>query len=183
MGIIDDLTFDQIIEGNEKNSKKGEQSLEFHIIQSFCEIPKGKEIFRFALVQFGNYERYDIRNWYDKACKPGKGISLTKEELSELYLSLKDRDLTHYNDELRATYKSDKVSASIYELICHLSDYSVKDVQWNKELSIIDWGHGPKYDFRRWTNDYSKCSKGITVSFECMKILYNEIKKICDNNS
>ncbi len=176
MGIIDDITFDNIIDGN-VNAEGGEKtSLEYHVIQSFCEIPKRKETLKFALVQFGNYQRYDIRNWYDNEHKPGKGISLTKEELDILFHTLSSRDLSSYNNELRAKYKSDKVEARIYDRICLFSDYSVKDVKWNKELSIVDWGHGSKYDFRRWSEDYSKCGKGITVSFENMIIIFEALK-------
>ena len=48
----------------------------------------------------------------------------------------------------------------------------------NKQVSIIDWGYGRKYDFRKWTEDYDKCSKGICLSQEEVDELISLLKSI-----
>ena len=45
-----------------------------------------------------------------------------------------------------------------------LSSSVIGGIKWCKQVSIVDWGYGQKYDFRKWTEDYGKCSKGICLS-------------------
>ena len=51
--------------------------------------------------------------------------------------------------------------------------------EWTKELNIISWnGRLPKYDIRKWNQDHTKMSKGITLSQEEMRILSDAISLI-----
>ena len=44
---------------------------------------------------------------------------------------------------------------------------------WTKELNMISWnGASPKYDIRDWAPEHEKMGKGITLSEEEAKILY-----------
>ena len=44
----------------------------------------------------------------------------------------------------------------------------MKGVNWIKEIGLVDFGYGAKYDFRKWTEDYSICGKGIALTREEM---------------
>ncbi len=89
---------------------------------------------------------------------------MTAEETLKLQLILKDRSINlDSNMVSRAIYKSNNMKATIYDRLCLLSEYELKGAKWNKEVTVVDWGYGKKLDFRRWANDYSACSKGISV--------------------
>ena len=76
--MLDDITFDDIEKRYEKehagesNTKSTQttSAISVNLMQVFCEIPKGKDVILFALVNFNGYERYDIRRWYDDRKKP-----------------------------------------------------------------------------------------------------------------
>ena len=38
--------------------------------------------------------------------------------------------------------------------------------EWTRELNIIDWGAGEKFDLRDWNPSHTKCSKGLTFDTE-----------------
>lgn len=43
---------------------------------------------------------------------------------------------------------------------------------WRKELNLVSWyGKEAKYDIRDWSPDHSKCSKGITLTYEELALL------------
>lgn len=49
---------------------------------------------------------------------------------------------------------------------------------YHMELNLVKWGsNAPKYDLRRWTDDRSKMTKGITMTKEELSILMDELKK------
>lgn len=44
--------------------------------------------------------------------------------------------------------------------------------KWRGEVNLVSWnGSDPKIDIRRWNEDYSKCSKGITLTVEEARLL------------
>ena len=184
--ILDDLTLEDVENAYEENLSKG-ISAKTNIgdnrdgIQQekiFCEFPKRSITLKFALVKFGNNERYDIRNWYDNGEKPGKGISLTYDEITKLRDSISNYALNTKYFKVRGKYAGGKVSATIYDRICLCSEFSVKGVPWHKEVSIVDWGYGKKIDFRKWAADYSVCGKGVAVSFHEAEEIFDVIREL-----
>ena len=50
---------------------------------------------------------------------------------------------------------------------------------WKKELNLISWNDGePKYDLRDWAPGHEKMGKGITLTKEEAKQLYNALSQI-----
>lgn len=50
----------------------------------------------------------------------------------------------------------------IYAQIAALSD---PNNGWTKELNLISWNkREPVYDIRAWTEDHSRCGKGVTLT-------------------
>lgn len=48
---------------------------------------------------------------------------------------------------------------------------------WNKEFNIVSWNERPaKYDIRDWNPDHTRMSKGITLTEDEAKILYELLK-------
>lgn len=54
---------------------------------------------------------------------------------------------------------------------------------WNKEVNIIDWGKGEKYDIRPWSEDHEKMGKGITLTEDEIVGLYNILKTVVEGDS
>lgn len=51
--------------------------------------------------------------------------------------------------------------------------------EWTKELNIVSWnGRLPKYDIRKWNQDHTKMSKGITLNQGEMRTLFDAISGI-----
>ena len=69
--------------------------------------------------------------------------------------------------------------------------YSIKDELgiisesakgWKKELNLISWNDAaPKYDIRDWSPNHEKMGKGITLSADEAKSLYDIIKSIMED--
>ena len=50
---------------------------------------------------------------------------------------------------------------------------------WKKELNIVSWnGREPKYDIRDWDAEHENCGKGIGLTKEEAKKLYEALSKI-----
>ena len=55
---------------------------------------------------------------------------------------------------------------------------------WHKELNIVQWGNNkPKYDMRKWKNNYEQCSKGLTIKDKeelkiCAEYIRDNIDKV-----
>jgi hypothetical protein len=53
---------------------------------------------------------------------------------------------------------------------------------WKKELNLISWNDAaPKYDIRDWSPDHEKMGKGITLSADEAKSLYDLLKGIMED--
>ena len=60
-----------------------------------------------------------------------------------------------------------------YEIKNTIGTISESAKGWTKELNMISWnGASPKYDIRDWAPEHEKMGKGITLSEEAAKILY-----------
>lgn len=50
---------------------------------------------------------------------------------------------------------------------------------WTKEINMVSWNGGnPKYDIRSWDAEHEKMSKGITLTEDECKELYEKLKEI-----
>jgi hypothetical protein len=55
---------------------------------------------------------------------------------------------------------------------------------WTKELNLISWNGGkPKYDLRDWAPEHEKMGKGITLTEQELKTLYDIIGEIMDTKN
>ena len=114
-------------------------------------------------VKWDNSVKYDLRKWNVNMSIPYKGIVFDEKEIDKMRASM----FVDMDEGVRsiAVYKSDKVTATIYANIAVLSTNENKS-GWRKEINIVDWGQGKKVDIRKWKEDYSKCSKGISITKE-----------------
>ena len=66
-----------------------------------------------------------------------------------------------------------------YEIIEQIGVLSKSPKGWTKELNKISWNGGePKYDIRDWAPEHEKMGKGITMTQEEAKTLYELLKGI-----
>ncbi len=65
-----------------------------------------------------------------------------------------------------------------YEIIKKLGTLSTSTKGWKKDFNLVSWNEREaKFDLREWSDDYSKMSKGITLTKE--EVL--ELKEILNN--
>ena len=65
-----------------------------------------------------------------------------------------------------------------FEIIKNIGLLSKKDNGWKKEVNIVSWsGKTPKIDIREWDEHHEKMSKGISLTEEELKKLYEIAKK------
>ena len=143
--------------------RSSSHTAEFTIIKNYGKLSNRKNAPTFALVDWNGYKRYDLRAWNEDYTVPFKGLTLNDEETASLFEALSDYVPKQYSRPLHVIDMG-KTKAKVYYVLSELSSATVKDVVWNKQVSIVDWGYGPKYDFRKWTEDYEKCSKGICLN-------------------
>ena len=68
-----------------------------------------------------------------------------------------------------------------FELKEELGTLSESSKGWKKELNLISWNDAaPKYDIRDWSPDHEKMGKGITLSADEAKALYDVLKGIME---
>ena len=66
-----------------------------------------------------------------------------------------------------------------YEIQAQLGTISTSTKGWTKELNLVSWnGATPKYDLRDWAPDHEKMGKGITLTEEEAKTLYEILGKV-----
>jgi hypothetical protein len=50
---------------------------------------------------------------------------------------------------------------------------------WTKELNLVSWnGAAPKYDLRDWAPEHEKMGKGVTLTADEVKKLYEILRNI-----
>lgn len=58
-----------------------------------------------------------------------------------------------------------------YKLVSHIATISQRG-SWALELNLISWaGRTPTFDLRKWNEDHSKMSKGISLTRDEVKAL------------
>ena len=151
---------------NRKNTVDRKDSyLEFSIIQNFGKLSNRKNAATFAIVDWRGYKRYDLRAWNEDYTVPFKGLSFDNSEISVLFEALSNYTPQTYRTPLH-TIDMGKTKANVYHTVCELSSSTLKEVLWTKLVTVVDWGYGQKYDFRKWTENFERCSKGICLTQE-----------------
>ena len=156
-------TSDSAYSSQRRGGRSSSHTAEFTIIKNYGKLSNRKNAPTFALVDWNGYKRYDLRAWNEDYTVPFKGLTLNDEETASLFEALSDYVPKQYSRPLHVIDMG-KTKAKVYHVLSELSSATGKDVVWNKQVSIVDWGYGPKYDFRKWTEDYEKCSKGICLN-------------------
>ncbi len=60
-----------------------------------------------------------------------------------------------------------------YEIEKELGVLSISDKGWTKELNLVSWNGGKaKYDLRDWAPEHEQMGKGVTLTEEEAKQLY-----------
>jgi len=76
------------------------------------------------------------------------------------------------------------LSKFTYNIEKNIGILSTSAKGWKKELNLVSWNGLPaKYDLREWDGTYSKMGKGITLSEEEVKLLYESLKIMFENPS
>ena len=66
-----------------------------------------------------------------------------------------------------------------FEILEHIGIISIHPTGWNKELNIVSWnGRAPKLEIRDWAPDYSKMSKGVTLTTAEARALKEALIKV-----
>lgn len=64
-----------------------------------------------------------------------------------------------------------------FEVVEQIAVLSENAKGWRKEFNLVSWNErDPKYDIREWDPDHKKMSKGITMTEEEAKMLYEILK-------
>lgn len=173
---VDDI--ERIVSKMEGSIGKKEQQKDFELLEVYeilSTTRKTKTVF--SKVRWRNFIRYDLRKWNLDLSTPYKGISFTKEELKQI-LSIGSQKI---EDEARYSYSSDRIQAQIYNQILTFSEHKEGEELWIKQICIVDWGYGKSFDFRKWTKNYEKCSRGISLSPKIFVQFYNTIQQIINS--
>ena len=145
------------------NTRTSNSSVKFNILENYGKLSNRKGAPTFALVDWNGYKRYDLRGWNDDYTVPFKGVSFTDEEFLTVASMLAEYTPKSYSSP-KYVSEMGKTKAKIYHVVCELSSATTRGITWNKQVAIVDWGYGQKYDFRKWTTDYDRCSKGICLN-------------------
>lgn len=66
-----------------------------------------------------------------------------------------------------------------WEIMEFIGNISEPDTNWIKQLNVVSWnGAEPKYDIRPWNDDKSKMGKGISLTKDELKKLYELLSKV-----
>ena len=161
---------------NSLSSSNRVEQPKFRILKTYVtlsETSKKKTIF--SKVAWGKIERYDLRKWDTTLSIPYKGITFSKEELLKFF-SIKKPSLE--DSKSLATYSNGRANAEIYDILLVLSDTTFHNENWKKQICIIDWGYGKKFDIRKWNDDFKKCSRGICLNAHEFAVFYNTVLSI-----
>lgn len=148
-------------DGRPQESGKLSDNATVEILKEYGRLSEKKNAPLFAKVSWKGLVRYDVRTWDTSKTIPYKGIAFTEEELSQI---VRVGDLKQIGKTQRAEFNGGKGHATIYENVCYLDEQAKRKGSWSKEINIVDWGYGIKYDMRRWSANYQKCRRGITLS-------------------
>ncbi len=66
-----------------------------------------------------------------------------------------------------------------FEIVKQLGEISSSKSGWITELNLVSWGgRPPKYDIRSWSPDHQKMGKGITLTEDELKSLFQVISSL-----
>ena len=139
------------------------RDIQFSIIKNYGPLSERKYSPIFTKIDWNGYIRYDVRGWDSEMKTPKKGISFTEAEIKVIATVAIP---VEYGVTITDTYDGGKAKATIFENICYLSEATVKNECWTKEINIANWGYGLKVDMRKWTDDHKKCGKGICITVD-----------------
>lgn len=64
-----------------------------------------------------------------------------------------------------------------YEIVKEIAVLSKSDSGYTKEINLISWnGNEPKYDIRSFSPNREKCGKGITLTEQEVKTLFEALE-------
>ena len=154
------------------------EQIKFKLLTNFGTLSNRKASPNLCLVEWNGYRRLDLRAWKNDMTIPLKGITFDKGELERLIEFFSSYSFETPSNNLMREYIAGKAHAKFYDKLCELSVHDVNGITWKKEINIIDWGFGKKVDLRKWTVNYDRCSKGISIPFEEFKCLKEMVTKI-----
>ena len=68
-----------------------------------------------------------------------------------------------------------------YEITQEIGTLSESSKGWTKELNMVSWNGGqPKYDIRDWASEHEKMGKGVTLTEEEARQLYDLLGKVLE---
>lgn len=140
-------------------------------------------------VRATSYEADDISKIINEGRKSlekiavSSGKAKTTVPIEEISSSVPS-DEVHRVDEIKETTqkrdKSDKQRTDFsYQLIEELGVLSESPKGWTKEINIVAWNGGnEKYDIREWSPDHDKMSRGITLTEDEARALFETLKGV-----
>lgn len=70
------------------------------------------------------------------------------------------------------------MSGLTHEIVEHIGVLSVKKSGWKKELNLVSWNDGPeKFDIREWDPKHEKMGKGVTFTYDEMRVLSGMLRE------
>ena len=67
-----------------------------------------------------------------------------------------------------------------YEIVRHIAVLSTSPKGWTKEVNLVKWNEGQtKLDIRDWAPGREKLGKGVTLTGDETKALYDALAKEC----
>lgn len=68
-----------------------------------------------------------------------------------------------------------------FEITQEIGTLSESSKGWTKELNMISWNGGtPKYDIRDWAPEHEKMGKGVTLTEQEARKLYEFLGKVIE---
>ena len=68
-----------------------------------------------------------------------------------------------------------------YDITQEIGTLSESSRGWTKELNMVSWNGGqPKYDIRDWAPEHEKMGKGVTLTEEEARQLYDLLGKVLE---
>ena len=130
----------------------------------------------------GATPKYDIRSWEPSHEHMSRGVTFHEEELISLYKILKNsfENMKKLTSFLNQKGESENTPDGMirYEIIHQLGKIAVYPTGWCKELNIVSWNDGsPKFDIRDWNEEHSSMSRGVTLTLDEVKTLFEHIDR------
>ncbi len=98
-----------------------------------------------------------------------------KDATDQMVIELTEKNKENY-DNASSPSKDDfiLITGDNFEIIERIGIISITESNWQMELNLVKWfGKEAKYDIRSWSSDYSKRSKGITLTKDELHHLYD----------